>query len=312
MLRPPPLRVCSRRLADVRATLPEGQDVLAFQCRNPIHRCARACTRAAPSRHSLGATAKPTTARVVFSPRPLAHAFSPPRAHYELFIRALDAPNVRDGAVCLVHPTCGPTQVRARQSSVGGMATCWRWPCVWGAVGWLARRRTGSPTPRAHTLPPLRPAQDDDIPGIVRYHTYEVLKEEVANPRLRWVLAPGATGASAGSACSGGAAKGGGWVGGGEQLRQWGGGASPCLCPHRRLPAARANPPPPPPTHAHTTTIVPAPLQVGLPALLDAHGWPARGNPAHDHSQELWLHSLYHWPRHGGLQVLTDGRGLLR
>lgn len=56
--------------AEVRSTLPPHQDVLAFQCRNPIH-----------------------------------------RAHYELFIRALDAPNVKEGAVCLVHPTCGPTQV---------------------------------------------------------------------------------------------------------------------------------------------------------------------------------------------------------
>ena len=27
--------------------------------------------------------------------------------------------------------------------------------------------------------------QDDDIPGIVRYHTYEVLQKEVANPRVR-------------------------------------------------------------------------------------------------------------------------------
>jgi sulfate adenylyltransferase len=86
--------------AEVRATLPEDTDVLAFQCRNPIH-----------------------------------------RAHYELFIRALDAPNVGEGAVCLVHPTCGPTQ-------------------------------------------------DDDIPGIVRYRTYEVLKDEVANPRLRWAYLP--------------------------------------------------------------------------------------------------------------------------
>ena len=86
--------------AEVRATLPEGQDVVAFQCRNPIH-----------------------------------------RAHYELFIRALDAPNVREGAVCLVHPTCGPTQ-------------------------------------------------DDDIPGIVRYHTYEVLAKEANNPRLRWAYLP--------------------------------------------------------------------------------------------------------------------------
>lgn len=32
--------------------------------------------------------------------------------------------------------------------------------------------------------------QDDDIPGIVRYRTYEVLKEEVANPRLRWAYLP--------------------------------------------------------------------------------------------------------------------------
>ena len=58
--------------AEVRESLPEGKDVLAFQCRNPIH-----------------------------------------KAHYELFIRALEAQNVGEGAVCLVHPTCGPTQVRA-------------------------------------------------------------------------------------------------------------------------------------------------------------------------------------------------------
>lgn len=45
----------------VRAQLPTGVDVLAFQCRNPIH-----------------------------------------RAHYELFIRALEASNVSEGAVCLV------------------------------------------------------------------------------------------------------------------------------------------------------------------------------------------------------------------
>lgn len=86
--------------AEVRSTLPAGADVVAFQCRNPIH-----------------------------------------RAHYELFIRALDAPNVGSDGVCLVHPTCGPTQ-------------------------------------------------DDDIPGIVRYRTYEVLKEETHNPRLRWAYLP--------------------------------------------------------------------------------------------------------------------------
>lgn len=32
--------------------------------------------------------------------------------------------------------------------------------------------------------------QDDDIPGIVRYHTYEVLKKEVDDPRLRWAYLP--------------------------------------------------------------------------------------------------------------------------
>ena len=55
--------------AEVRATLPAREDVVAFQCRNPIH-----------------------------------------RAHYELFTRALHATNVSEGAVVLVHPTCGPTQ----------------------------------------------------------------------------------------------------------------------------------------------------------------------------------------------------------
>lgn len=86
--------------AEVRARLPTDTDVVAFQCRNPVH-----------------------------------------RAHYELFTRALFAPNVREGGVCLVHPTCGPTQ-------------------------------------------------DDDIPGIVRYHTYEVLKAEVNNPKIMWAYLP--------------------------------------------------------------------------------------------------------------------------
>ena len=58
-----------RTPAEVRASLPIGEDVVAFQCRNPIH-----------------------------------------RAHYELFTRALHATNVSQGAVVLVHPTCGPTQ----------------------------------------------------------------------------------------------------------------------------------------------------------------------------------------------------------
>ncbi|GAB5353439.1 hypothetical protein AAMO2058_000036500 [Amorphochlora amoebiformis] len=86
--------------AEVRATLPPGKDVVAFQCRNPVH-----------------------------------------RAHYELFTRALDAENVGEGGVVLVHPTCGPTQA-------------------------------------------------DDIPGIVRYKTYEVLKEEKSDPRIFWEYLP--------------------------------------------------------------------------------------------------------------------------
>tara|TARA_Y100001968_G_scaffold73459_1_gene64898 strand:- start:4072 stop:5244 length:1173 start_codon:yes stop_codon:yes gene_type:complete len=54
---------------ELRKDLPNGEDVVAFQCRNPIH-----------------------------------------RAHYELFTRALDAENVSNDALVLVHPTCGPTQ----------------------------------------------------------------------------------------------------------------------------------------------------------------------------------------------------------
>jgi len=84
----------------VRARLPDDVDIVAFQCRNPVH-----------------------------------------RAHYELFTRALDAPNVGKDGVVLVHPTCGPTQ-------------------------------------------------PGDIPGTVRYKTYEVLKEETANPRTFWAYLP--------------------------------------------------------------------------------------------------------------------------
>jgi len=87
--------------AEVRAMLPNASvDVVAFQCRNPVH-----------------------------------------RAHYELFTRALDAPNVGEGGVVLVHPTCGPTQ-------------------------------------------------DDDISGVTRYKTYEVLKAELNNPKVLWAYLP--------------------------------------------------------------------------------------------------------------------------
>jgi sulfate adenylyltransferase len=91
--------VC-RTPAEVRESLPDNVDVVAFQCRNPVH-----------------------------------------RAHYELFTRALDDPLVGKDGVVMVHPTCGPTQA-------------------------------------------------DDIPGDVRYKTYEVLKEETANPRVKWEYLP--------------------------------------------------------------------------------------------------------------------------
>merc|ERR1712087_346777 len=91
--------VC-RTPAEVRETLPDSADVVAFQCSNPVH-----------------------------------------RAHYELFTRALDDISVGENGVVLVHPTCGPTQA-------------------------------------------------DDIPGDVRYKTYEVLKEETANPRTFWEYLP--------------------------------------------------------------------------------------------------------------------------
>ena len=86
--------------SQVRKDLPSGEDVVAFQCRNPIH-----------------------------------------RAHYELFTRALEANNVSKNAVVLVHPTCGPTQ-------------------------------------------------EDDIPGSVRFQTYEKLASEVNNPKIRWAYLP--------------------------------------------------------------------------------------------------------------------------
>ena len=86
--------------AEVRSGLPHGEDVVAFQCRNPIH-----------------------------------------RAHYELFTRSLHAQNVSENAVVLVHPTCGPTQ-------------------------------------------------QDDIPGAVRFETYERLAAEVTNDRIRWAYLP--------------------------------------------------------------------------------------------------------------------------
>ncbi len=64
------------------------------------------------------------------------------KAHYELFIRALDAPNVGEEAVCLVHPTCGPTQARTAEDSVKHVA-CRVWGILtawWKSVSAIARR----------------------------------------------------------------------------------------------------------------------------------------------------------------------------
>jgi sulfate adenylyltransferase len=113
--------------AEVRAELPADKDVVAFQCRNPVH-----------------------------------------RAHYELFTRALDDPLVGEGGIVLVHPTCGPTQVSTHGSinTLNGIS-------------------------RIFLLKPfLSFFQADDIPGTVRYKTYEVLKEETANPRVLWEYLP--------------------------------------------------------------------------------------------------------------------------
>ena len=84
----------------VRASLPPNFDVVAFQCRNPIH-----------------------------------------RAHYELFTNALKSENVSNDSVVLIHPTCGPTQ-------------------------------------------------QDDIPGLIRYLTYQKLSEEISDPKIKWAFLP--------------------------------------------------------------------------------------------------------------------------
>merc|ERR1712127_591732 len=38
--------------------------------------------------------------------------------------------------------------------------------------------------------PTCGPTQADDIPGAVRYKTYEVLKEETKDPRVNWAYLP--------------------------------------------------------------------------------------------------------------------------
>jgi hypothetical protein len=150
--------------AEVRSTLPKNTDVLAFQCRNPIHRwvsrivswSARELTRKAMLNRPLGKQRQIQVETGIWtqerrqrcisrgaklsrhtnwqiyqnyatSPVACIWHLSPDhhcRAHYELFIRALDAPNVAKDGVCLVHPTVGPTQVRRMSSAASSLAGC--------------------------------------------------------------------------------------------------------------------------------------------------------------------------------------------
>ena len=131
--RPPPPQSATARAraarAQVRAALPANVDVVAFQCRNPIH-----------------------------------------RAHYELFTRALHAPNVGKDGIVLVHPTMGPTQ----DDDIPGLAR----PCARACA-----REARAPRAPFAALLRLAAAQ-------IRLRTYEVLKEETRNPRVEWAYLP--------------------------------------------------------------------------------------------------------------------------
>jgi hypothetical protein len=92
--------------------------------------------------------------------------------------------------------------------------------CCLHAWGWLLGRRFPEPVPLAwrcradsgwsvslaslHIASLWSNPQDDDIPGIVRYHTYEVLQKEVNNPRVRCAAAqqPWLAGTARGRYCT--------------------------------------------------------------------------------------------------------------
>ena len=93
---------------EVRATLPADTPVVAFQCRNPIHKAHYELIRylslplSAFLRLSL-----PLSASLYLSlPLYLLFALN---QHYQLITRRVPLEEV-DGAIVLVHPTCGPTQ----------------------------------------------------------------------------------------------------------------------------------------------------------------------------------------------------------
>jgi hypothetical protein len=59
--------------------------------------------------------------------------------------------------------------------------------CVRGATADCTRALQCNVALSSANVGPTLPQclQDDDIPGIVRYHTYEVLQKEVDNPRVK-------------------------------------------------------------------------------------------------------------------------------
>jgi hypothetical protein len=234
------------------------------------------------------------------------------RAHYELFIRALDAPNVGKSGVCLVHPTCGPTQVRGAGSSSSGARAPHR--------PWQLQLLPPPPLPTA---------------------------EAAGGPRRGCAHTPAAAPAAAVAPAAAAPYRHGSW-----RLPELAAKISlPPRPPPASRPPAACRPPPtrPGPAAPGSRPQLPLPpppsppppkldcagrrhpgrgalphlrgagrrggqraAALGVPALLDAHGGSARGHPAHDHPQELRLHPLHHRPRHGGLQEHHQRRGLLR
>ncbi len=85
------------------------------------------------------------------------------------------------------YATVHTRQQCCQQQHASNQATC-TFPCHLLPATPPASPSPSRPASLTHTLP--LPPQDDDIPGIVRYHTYEVLAKEVDNPRLRWAYLP--------------------------------------------------------------------------------------------------------------------------
>ena len=133
--------------AEVRAGLPDEADVVAFQCRNPVH-----------------------------------------RAHYELFTRALDAPNVGDDAIVLVHPTCGPTQeddipgaVRHKTYEVG---------CRWRATTSPRSPLMLTLYPTLHPQPYPSPFALTSTVTLLWQVLIEETKDTASGKRTQWAYLP--------------------------------------------------------------------------------------------------------------------------